>query len=900
MMKLKRAQMVEEIFQSALDHGPAERAAYLDEVCADDTELRHEVEALITSYERAGSFMDRPAMEVDAHVLAGERPILPAGKVIGSYKIARLLGAGGMGEVYLAEDRRLGRHVALKILPDRLVRDEERVRRFQQEARAASALNHPNILTIYEIGQLDSMHFIATEFIEGMTLRDHVRRGTLSFGEALEIGTQVGSALSAAHKEGIVHRDVKPDNIMVRPDGYVKVLDFGLVKLTERQASLTGGSAATRLMVKTGAGLVMGTPYYMSPEQARGLTVDARTDIWSMGVVLYEMVTGRSPFAGKTPSDVIASILKTEPPLLAHYAGDTPAELQRIVSKALRKDREQRYQTIKDMLLDLKTLKQRLEFVAEAERSQPPEITRPLAAEDSIASGEHRQTVPTAERQPRRLSLMIALAILVLTAVGLVYYFYFTRPRGAIDSIAVLPFVNESGNADVEYLSDGITESLINSLSQVPSLNVKARSSVFRYKGKDVSPQTVGKELGVQAVLNGRVVQHGDDLTLYLSLVNATTENQLWGKQYNRKLTNLVTLQTEIARDVSDNLKPKLTHADQQKLTKSYTANPEAYRLYLQGRYFWNRRTEKDIRKSIDYFNQAVALDPNYALAYTGIADAHSNLSMGFNFAPMRPALGLPKAKEAALRALEIDNTLAEAHVSLAVVKERWDWDFAAAEREYKRAIELNPDYATAHHRYAVFLSAMGRFDESIAEQDRARQLDPLSLVIAVDSARPFSLSGRYDRAVEILRKVLEIDPNFMRAHHLLAVNYSWMGKYEEAISEIQKAFELVGGQFREDGTKRIDDTLATIYARAGRKSDALKIVAEMDEQEKQGIYTYANTRAAVYSQLGDREQAFKWLEKAYAERSPAMAELKVAHVFDKIRDDPRFADLVRRVGLPH
>jgi len=462
-----------------------------------------------------------------------------------------------------------------------------------------------------------------------------------------------------------------------------------------------------------------------------------------------------------------------------------------------------------------------------------------------------------------------------------------------------LPFENGSGNADVEYLSDGMAETLINSLVELPNLSVKARSSVSRYKNQNVLPQTVGKELGVQAVLTGRMVQHGDDLTLFLSLVDVTTENQLWGKQYNQKLSDVVRLQTQIAQDVSENLKAKLTSADQQKLARRYTANPEAYRLYLQGRYLWNKRTERDMSKSLEYFQQAVAIDPNYALAYTGIADAWVNLSMGFNFAPMRPSIGLPKAKEAALRALEIDNTLAEAHVSLAVIKERWDWDFAAAEREYKRAIELNPDYAIAHQRYSVFLGCMRRFDEAIAEIERARQLDPLSLVIAVESARPYTISGRYDRAVEILRKVIEIDPNFMRGHHLLAINYSWMGRYEEAVSEDQKAFELVGGQYREDGTMRINDTLAVIYAHAGRKSDALKLVAEMDEQEKQGKYTYAFTRTGIYSELGDREQAFKWLEKTYAERAPGMAELKSAHVFDKIRDDPRFADLMRRVGLP-
>ena len=826
---------------------------------------------------------------------------LGAGMRLGRYEIRSKIGAGGMGEVYLAEDSRLHRKVALKVLPADLASNRDRMRRFVHEAKAASALNHPNILTIYEIEESHSTHFIATELIEGETLRQRLLRAQMKLGEVLDVAIQTATALSAAHAAGIVHRDIKPENVMLRSDGIVKVLDFGLAKLVEQKlAEAVDTEAPTRAAINTEPGVVMGTAIYMSPEQACGLQVDARTDIFSFGALLYEMVAGRLPFEGSNTNEILASILSDKEPLpLARYARVVPPELERIVEKALRKDREQRYQTIKDMLLDLTTLKRRLEFVAEIERSQPPQTTGGSALTDATVSGEARQTAATAERQPRRLSLMIALALLFVMAAGFVYFFYFAKAAGAIDSIAVLPFVNESGNADAEYLSDGITETLINSLSQVPGLNVKARSSVFRYKGKDVSPQTVAKELGVKAVLNGRVVQHGDDLTLYLSLVNAATENQLWGKQYNQKLTNLVTLQSEIARDVSENLKRKLTRADEQKLTKSYTANPEAYRLYLQGRYFWNRRTEKDLRKSIDYFNQAVALDPNYALAYTGIADAYSNLSMGFNFALPRPEKTFPNAKQAALRALEIDNTLAEAHASLGLVKERWDWDFADAEAEYRRAIELNPDYATAHHRYGVFLAAMGRFEESISEFERARALDPTSLIIASDSARPYALSHRHDCAVEMLRKALDMDPNFIRAHIGLAGNYSSMGKYEEAIAEIQKAFELTGGQYREDGTKRINDVLAIIYAAAGRKSDALKIVAEMDEQEKQGRYFYTFTQALVYSELGDKEQAFKRLEKAYSERAPAMVDMKVAPALDKIRDDPRFADLVRRVGLP-
>jgi len=915
--ELNRTNRVEEIFQSAVDHSPDKRTAYLDDVCNGDIQLRREVESMISSYERAGSFMEKPAIAIDACVLGEAGTHAHVGQHIGHYTILKEIGRGGMGEVYLAEDTTLGRRIALKILPAFFTKDEQRVRRFQQEARAASALNHPNILTIHEIGKTGSTYFIATEFIEGQTLRDRLAQSPVRLADALEIAMQAASALSSAHQAGLVHRDIKPENIMIRPDGLVKVLDFGLVKLTDEGDGVDSAST-TQPKVATNAGMVMGTASYMSPEQACGSSVDGRTDIWSLGVVLYELIAGRLPFEGSNTNQFLASILSDKEPLpLVRYASGVPAELERIIEKALSKNRDERYQTSKDMLLDLKKLKQRLQIDAELARSAPSAVGTIDAASgldrEFVTSSSSTAATNEAAREATRSTRIFAksqrlavggvfAAIAIIVAFVVLYHLRSssaTTEHATTKSIAVLPFENASGNADVEYLSDGMTETLINSLAQLPNLSVKARTSVFRYKNQDVSPQLVGKELGVQAVVTGRMVQHGDDLTLFLSLVDATTENQLWGKQYNQKLTDLLRLQTQIAQDVSENLKAKLTPADEQKLAKRYAANPQAYRLYLQGRYLWNKRTERDMSKGLEYFQQAVAMDPNYALAYTGIADAYVNLSMGFNFAPMRPSLGLPKAKEAALRALEIDNTLAEAHVSLAVIKERWDWDFAGAEREYKRAIELNSDYGIAHQRYSVFLGAMGRLDEALAEVDLARQLDPLSLVIAVETARPYTISGRYDRAVEILRKVIEIDPNFMRAHHLLAVNYSGMGRYDEAIREIRKAFELVGGQYREDGTKRINDTLAIIYAHAGRKSEALKLVAEMDEQERQGKYTYVFTRSAVYSELGDRDEAFKWLEKAYAERSPAMTELKAAHVYDKIRDDTRFADLTRRVGLP-
>jgi TolB-like protein/DNA-binding winged helix-turn-helix (wHTH) protein/Tfp pilus assembly protein PilF len=525
--------------------------------------------------------------------------------------------------------------------------------------------------------------------------------------------------------------------------------------------------------------------------------------------------------------------------------------------------------------------------------------TAPLAVE-ATAANALAQTAP--HRSPtKKRTKVYALGITLLLGVTGLGYWFFARPSSnltPIESIAVLPLANVGGDPNTEYLSDGITENLINNLSQIPKLKVMSRNSVFRYKEKEQDVRKIANELGVRAVLTGSVKQLGDQLVINVSLDDAKDNRRIWGEQYVRKSADLLAMQGEIVRDVSTKLSLKLSGAEEQQLSKRNTTDPEAYRLYILGRYFWNKRTEKDIHKSIEYFNQAVSLDPSYALAYTGIADAYCNLSTGLGLAALLPATLFPKAKEAALRALEIDSTSAEAHVSLATIKERWEWDFVAAEREYKRAIELNPDYATAHHRYGVFLGEMGRFDEANVALERARTLDPLSLIIATDSSLPYFWSRDHERAVEFLQKALEMDANFARAHMHLSKNYSFLGRYDDAIAEQQKAFELFTQQLsREDADKRVNGPLGVIYATAGRK-EVQKILAEMDEEEKRGTYVFSFGRAAIYAELGEKEKAFVWLERAYAERFGGMMELKVAPVFDKIRDDPRFADLMRRVGL--
>jgi serine/threonine-protein kinase len=579
---------------------------------------------------------------------------------ISHYRILTKLGAGGMGEVYLAEDTKLNRKVALKILPAEVAANEDRMRRFVQEAKSASALNHPNIITIYEIDQVDSAHFIASEFIDGQTLRERMRNEPLKLGQALDVAIQISSALSAAHAAGIIHRDIKPDNIMLRRDGIVKVLDFGLAKLTERPRSqMVDSEAPTRAVVKTEPGLVLGTAVYMSPEQARGLSVDERTDIFSLGVVLYELVAARLPFEGSTSSEVVASILSDkEPQPLARYSREVPTELERIVSKALRKDRDERYQTIKDLLIDLRTLKHKLEVDAEIDRTVPLEFR---GAASTSAGLSKLATVSAAAAAPtgtavanssaeyivseiKRHKLAVAIILLVVCS-GVALFAYHVAPRNteaAIDSIAVIPFVNQNQDPEAEWISDGLTDSIINSLTQLPNLKVIGRNSVFRYKGKETDALAVGNDLGVRAVLTGRLMQRGETMLISTELVDVSNNKQLWGEQYERKVADILSVQREIAREITNNLRPTLSGVERARADKQYTANPEAYQLYQRGRYYWSKRTVADFQKAITFFEQATEKDPNYALAYSGLADSYALLS---GYGDESPRQLMPKAR---------------------------------------------------------------------------------------------------------------------------------------------------------------------------------------------------------------------------------------------------------------
>jgi serine/threonine-protein kinase len=836
--------------------------------------------------------------------------LITIGQQLGRYEVRSKIGEGGMGEVYLAEDTRLHRNVALKILPPDLAANKDRIRRFEQEATAAAALNHPNVAHIYEIGESDGVNFIAMEFIDGVTLRAKIHQEEAELRRLLRYLQHVAEGLAKAHAAGIVHRDLKPDNIMITRDGYAKILDFGLAKLLEHRTLSDADSSevATAVMSQHSTpGAILGTVGYMSPEQAQGKVkdLDHRSDIFSFGCILFESATGKKPFEGDSVVKSLHMVIYEAAPSITELNPALPTELQRIVKRCLAKDPDERYQSIKDVAIELKDLRRELEggdfdtTVPPPSKSKtsslpPAEGTRSqsLGASTGPASLSTRESsaeyVVSGIKQHKLAAILIVLVI--AGAVAVLLYLRGRTTNAAIKSIAVMPFVNTSGNADLEYLSDGITESLINNLSQLSTLSVKARSSVFRYKGKDVEPQQVASDLKVQAVLNGRVAQRGDNLTISLDLVDGATGNQIWGEQYSRKMGDLATLQGEIARDVSQKLRFRLTNAEETRIVKNQTQNTEAYQLYLQGRYNWNQRTDPATEKAIQYFQQAIDKDPNYAMAYVGLAESYSisDLPSGERFL---------KVRAAALKALEIDPTLGEPHASLGGAKDLYEHDLAGAEREYKRAIELNPNYASAYHWYAEFLAEQGRFDESLTNWKKALELDPFSLAIGTDYALEYLFYHReYDQAINYLNKLIEMDPNYVRTHSYLTTVYETIGRYDDAINETEKRVALQGMKPEEIATgKRM---LADALRAGGPKGYWSKLLEFAMQDMKKGEDVPALQFARVYAALGERDEAFKWLEKAFENKETDLAYMKVSPIWDNLRDDPRFADMLRRLGF--
>lgn len=817
---------------------------------------------------------------------------------ISHYNILKKLGAGGMGEVYLAEDTVLERKVAIKFLPPDAAADQQAKKRLIREAQAAGKLDHPNICATYEVSEEAGLNFIVMQYVEGETLATTIKSKRLNLSQCLEIATQVADALVEAHSQGIIHRDVKPNNIMLTVRNQAKVMDFGLAQVV-RDNSLVDTEAVTESLLTT-PGAIVGTLRYMSPEQLNGEVLDVRSDIFSFGAVLYEMVTGHRPFAAESMAMTMSAVLSREPAPLTLYSRNVPSELERIVSKALRKDRGERYQTARDLLNDLRSLKLHLDSAQESERSlslytgdggeHSTIITRNKAAN---TSGIAATTVVHKGREIKRRGLIIATAaILVLVFAALSYVYYFPTRSEVIDSIAILPLATAGNDEETEYLSDGLTESLINSLSQFPQLRVVARTTAFRYKGKEIDPTQVGRDLGVKAVLTGRLIQRGETLVMQVDLVETSGGTQIWGAQYNRKASDLLVVRQELAREISERLRLRLTGDDDKRLTKGDAGNAEAYQLYLKGRHFWNKRTGASLKKAMDHFQQAIYKDPNYALAYVGLADCYTLLEQ---YAGTPTSETLPQARAAIQRALQIDNSLGEAHASLGFIEQN-SWNFNEAENEYKRAIELHSNYATAHHWYSLYLRQVrGRIDEAMIEIKRAQQLDPLSPVISHNIAAIQLTKGELDAAIDAEKKVLELDPNFPPAYWALSAAYRRQGRHGEAIAAAEKRVELTG---------RLSSSLANLalcYVVAGNRAKARSLLRELEERYDRGE-VLGQILAPVYAVFGDKERAFACLEKDFQARSGLLTQIAYAAEQDVLRDklssDPRWSDLLSRMGL--
>jgi eukaryotic-like serine/threonine-protein kinase len=902
-MTPERWQKIDDLFHAVLACDPAERSDFLRNQCAGDEPLRHEIESLLSSHEQTDLFIETPAGDVAAELLHKNKAVFEAGAQIENYRMIRHLGSGGMGEVYLAEDIRLKRHVALKLLPTHFTLNPDRVRRFEREARAASALNHPNIVTIYEFGRSNSAPFIASEFVDGKTLRQLINEKPFTLNETLNVSLQVADALSGAHAAGIVHRDIKPENIMIRRDGYVKILDFGLAKLTERADS----GMETPTLLQSYPGLVMGTVQYMSPEQARGNKIDGRTDIWSLGVVLYELLSGHVPFSGETPSHVMVSVMEDQIPPLGDV-GKMPAELSRIVTKSLRKIKKERYQTARELAHDLKKLKQdlqlegRLKGSLEGVPGSKARTTATGAQASSLAMAIATETValqshPTSsaeylvseiKRHKRSVAITAAAAVIVLAAVA---YFYFNRNHSripgdeAIDSIAVLPLVNSNPNS--EYLSEGISESIINSVSRFPKLRVMPLNAVQRYKGQPVDAQEVGKALNVRAVLIGRLEQRGDEMTISAELVDARDNHRVWGGSYTRKATDMANIQADISRQIVDKLRLHLSANEQRQLSSHETADPRAYDLLLKSRYLWREGGTENCKAGIDLIQQAIVVDPTYALAYADLSGAYINL---VNNNVLDQKEYIPRAAAAALKALELNNNLAEAHLAMANVRTH-SWDWAAAEQEFKRAIELNPNLSGAHLGYAFFLIIHRRGEEALIEANRARDLDPVSTGPNAVVVFALIMSGHYDQALTGAKRILELDPGPF-AQTVLGMTYEDRGQYPESLVAFQEAIRLG------DQSPDAQLSLGTAYAKVGQPEKTRAILKQL----KRAKEVSPTALAVLHVALREDQKAFELLEQAYAAHDQQLIWIGIESMgegsFARIASDPRFVDLLQRINL--
>lgn len=867
-MKAERLAQVEDIYHAVLEVSAEEWPSFLSHSCGDDDELRREVESLLSFSNKPHSLIDVPPLDVAAEMVRESHRPKIIGKKIKHYKILSQIGTGGMGDVFLAKDTVLERNVAIKFVSAQFAQDTAGLKRFLREAKTASSLNHPNIITVHEVGKTKDTPFIATEFIDGKTLRRILDEGELSFSESLEIASQVASALVAAHAAGIFHRDIKPENIMLREDKLVKVVDFGLAKLAgtpriDTNDSLPANPTDPQLSI---AGLVMGTLAYMSPEQAAGKMTDARSDIWSLGVVMFEMFSGQKPFIGDSPDELRASILDGSPVLLVE---SIPIAVRDLISKTLDKDPRERYQSAEDLLNDLRQIGGDRAAAASFENATPslPDAT----------SADHVNGIARKHWMPA-----IGVAAILIALVSYASFVYMNSVPRSVKSIAVLPFENTSGDPNAEFLSDGMSEALINELSQLKNVKVIARGSSFKYKGQNIDIQQAARELGVEAILTGKISKQDDTLQVTAELVNANDNSQIWGGKYNRSRSEF----EQVHKDIVQQIGVKLNLLPEMGARQFAQADPQAYELLLKGRYSHSKGTEEGAKKAIEYYEQAITIDPNYALAHAAMASSYLYLGAnGFE----APKESMERAEIATRRAQELNGDLAEVHLASATIKQ-FAWDWTAAENEFKKAIELNANLASVHFGYALFLSTQGRHEQALVEIKQARDLDPLKKGINLNIAYVLYFAQRYDEALEQYSNGIDLVPEYGGAYYGRGLARTAIGNYAEAISDFKEMIRLNGDH------AGVNCYLGYALARAGRITESRAILQRLETGRE---YVSPVELAILYVGLGEKDKALAALERAFAERDSQMQYLTIEPNFNEIRSEPRFTELVRKVGLP-